>query len=160
MIRIEVATVFDLPADRVFDAERDISLHARTQAHRGERPVDGVTSGLIEEGQEVEWEAVHFGIRQRLRVRIAAMARPHSFRTEMVRGAFKSMRHDHLFQARGRGCCEKIDVLEIAAPWGPLGWLAERIFLGAYMRRFLRKKNADLKTILAEEGRCGPARAI
>ena len=73
MIRIEVRSHFDLPVEKVFDAERDISLHARTQAHRGERPVDGITAGLIEAGQEVEWEAVHFGVRQRLRVRIAAI---------------------------------------------------------------------------------------
>jgi ligand-binding SRPBCC domain-containing protein len=112
-----------------------------------------VTSGLIEEGQEVEWEAVHFGFRQRLRVRIAAMARPHSFRDIMVRGAFKSMRHDHLFRALESGHCEKIDVLEIEAPLGLLGWIAERLFLGAYMRRFLRNKNADLKAILEAEVR-------
>lgn len=152
MILIEEKTLFDLPAEAVFDAERDISLHARTQAHRGERPVDGVTSGHIEEGQEVEWEAVHFGIRQRLRVRIAAMARPHSFRTEMVRGTFKSMRHDHLFRSLGPGRTEKLDVMRIEAPYGPLGWLAERLFLGAYMRRFLRLKNADLKAILEGKG--------
>lgn len=153
MIRIEERSTFALPVETVFDAERDISLHARTQAHRGERPVDGVTSGLIEAGQEVEWEAVHFGIRQRLRVRIAAMDRPRSFRDVMVRGAFKSMRHDHCFRPLGEGHCEKIDVLEIEAPLGPLGWVAERLFLAAYMRRFLRTKNADLKAILETEGR-------
>lgn len=153
MIRIEVRSHFDLPVEKVFDAERDISLHARTQAHRGERPVDGITAGLIEAGQEVEWEAVHFGVRQRLRVRIAAMDRPRSFRVVMVRGAFKSMRHDHVFHGLDAGRCEKVDVLEIEAPGGPLGWVAERVFLGTYMRRFLQRKNADLKAILAAEGR-------
>jgi ligand-binding SRPBCC domain-containing protein len=148
MIRIEVRARFDLPVETVFDAERDITLHARTQRHRGERPVDGVTSGLIQAGQEVEWEARHFGIRQRLRVRIEAMDRPRSFRDVMVRGAFKALRHEHIFRALDRGRCEKLDVLEIEAPLGPLGWIAERLFLGAYMRRFLMRKNADLQTIL------------
>lgn len=153
MIRIVERSVFALPVEQVFDAERDISLHARTQAHRGERPVDGVTSGLIGVGQEVEWEAVHFGFRQRLRARIAAMDRPNSFQDVMVRGAFKSMRHDHQFRALGSGVCEKIDVLEIEAPLGPLGWVAERLLLGPYMRRFLRRKNSDLKAILEAEPR-------
>lgn len=153
MIRIEESLVIEAPLETVFDAERDIGLHAETQSHRGERPVDGVTSGLIEAGQEVEWEAVHFGIRQRLRVRIAAMDRPRSFRVEMVRGAFKSMRHDHLFRSLGDGRTKKSDVLEIEAPLGPLGRLMEVLFLEAYMRRFLRRKNADLKAILERAGR-------
>lgn len=152
MIRIEEKLVFEAPLETVFDAERDIGLHAKTQAHRGERPVDGVTSGLIEAGQEVEWEAVHFGVRQRMRVRISAMDKPRSFRVEMVHGAFKSLRHDHLFRILGEGRTEKSDVLEIEAPLGPLGRLAEILFLEAYMRRFLRRKNADLKAILEGKG--------
>lgn len=76
MLRIEEQSVFALPIETVFDGERDISIHSATQNHRSERAVGGVVSGLIEAGQEVEWEAVHFGIRQRLRVRITHMRRP------------------------------------------------------------------------------------
>jgi hypothetical protein len=148
MIRIEEVSTFRLPVEAVFDAERDIGLHERTQAGRGERAVDGVTSGLIEEGQETEWEAVHFGIRQRLRIRITAMRRPQSFRVEMVRGAFKCMVHDHVFRALPGGGTEKVDILLIEAPLGPLGRIAERLFLGAYMRRFLRCKNRALKALI------------
>lgn len=148
MIRIEELSTFRLPVEAVFDAERDIGLHEKTQAGRGERAVGGVTSGLIEEGQETEWEATHFGIKQQLRIRITAMRRPESFRVEMVRGAFRSMVHDHVFRALPGGGTEKLDILRIEAPMGPLGWLAERLFLGPYMRRFLRKKNAALKALI------------
>ena len=43
------------------------------------------------------------------------------------------------------------DVFEYSAPFGPLGWLAERLFLSAYMRRFLEKRNRELKAV-AESG--------
>jgi ligand-binding SRPBCC domain-containing protein len=152
LIRIEEKTVFNLPIEAVFDAERNISLHSATQGHRGERAVAGVISGLIEKGQEVEWEAVHFGIKQRLRVRITHMEKPDLFRDEMVFGAFKSMSHEHRFRSLGEGRTEKTDTMLIEAPWGLVGRIAEAFFLGAYMRRFLRKKNADLKAILERPG--------
>lgn len=148
MIRIGDSVDIDAPIDTVFDAERNLDLHAATQAHRGERAVGGVTSGLIEAGQEVEWEAVHFGIRQRLRVRITGMERPTWFRDEMLTGAFASMIHDHRFESLGPGRTRKTDLMVIAAPLGPLGRLAEILFLKAYMTAFLRKKNRDLKAIL------------
>lgn len=152
MITIRLETEFDLPIETVFDAERDISLHAATQSHRGERAIAGVVSGLIECGQEVEWEAVHFGIRQRLRVRITHMDKPVYFRDEMVSGAFRTMWHEHRFESLGPGRSRKTDIMAISAPLGPLGRLAEILFLKAYMTAFLRKKNSDLKGML-ESGR-------
>ena len=46
----------------------------------------------------------------------------------MVRGAFVRLVHDHLFVATFSGT-QMVDVLDYAAPWGPLGRLAERLFL-------------------------------
>jgi len=145
MIEIRERTVFEAPIEAVFDAERNIDLHSMTQGHRGERAVGGVMAGLIGQGQEVEWEAVHFGVKQRLRVRITNMVIPTYFRDEQVFGAFKRFTHEHIFKEVGEGRTEKTDVMRIEAPLGPLGWFAERVFLGDYMRRFLRKKNQDLK---------------
>jgi ligand-binding SRPBCC domain-containing protein len=155
MIKIEEKTLFHAPIETVFDAERDISLHSATQRHRGERAVAGVTSGLILQGQEVEWEAVHFGIKQRLRVRITHMEAPVFFRDEMVSGAFKSFSHEHRFTSIDGSRTEKTDSMLIEAPFGAIGWMAERIFLGAYMKAFLRRKNRDLRELL--ENRSTPA---
>jgi ligand-binding SRPBCC domain-containing protein len=148
MIRISHTVVIDAPIEAVFDAERNISLHADTQAHRGERAVAGVTTGLINLGEEVEWEASHFGIRQRLRVRITQMNRPVHFRDEMVKGIFTKFIHDHSFETTGHEQTTKTDVLEITAPLGPLGYIAERMFLGGYMKRFIRGKNLTLKKMI------------
>ena len=38
-----------------------------------------------------------------------------------------------------------IDDWDHAAPLGPLGWLADRLVLGRYMRRLLETRNAALK---------------
>ena len=39
------------------------------------------------------------------------------------------------------------DVLDYRAPRGPLGWLAERLFLSAYMRRFLLTRMRELNAL-------------
>jgi ligand-binding SRPBCC domain-containing protein len=148
VVNIEEKTIFNLPIQTVFDAERDISLHASTQKHRGEKAVAGVTSGLIECGQEVEWEAVHFGIRQRLRTRITHMEKPGYFRDEMVSGAFKSFYHEHFFLGLGGSLTEKRDVMVFEAPLGFLGRAAEVLVLAGYMRNLLRSKNLELKSML------------
>jgi ligand-binding SRPBCC domain-containing protein len=102
----------------------------------------------------VEWEAVHFGIRQRLRTRITSMEKPTTFLDEQVFGAFASMRHHHLFVALGPTRTEKRDIMEVRAPLGPSGRLAEVLFLKAYMTAFLRRKNRELKA-LVEKGMAG-----
>jgi ligand-binding SRPBCC domain-containing protein len=148
MMEIREKTLFEAPLQTVFDAERNIDLHSATQGNRGEKAVAGVTSGLIEKGEEVEWEAVHFGLKQRLRTRIVEMEKPDYFRTEQVFGAFKTFTHDHRFQDLGGGRTEKTDLMRIDAPFGLLGRLAEKLFLERYMRRFLKEKNAGLKALV------------
>jgi hypothetical protein len=48
------------------------------------------------------------------------------------------------------------DVVELEAPFGVLGRLAEKLFLGAYMRRLLVERGEQLKTMAeanaAQEG--------
>jgi ligand-binding SRPBCC domain-containing protein len=151
MITVQDSIIIDAPIEKVFDAERDISLHARTQEHRNERAIGGVTHGLINLGDEVEWEAKHFGVRQRLRVRITHMERPHYFRDEMIKGAFKKFSHEHFFTQIESGRIQKRDVLRIAAPWGPVGYIVEWLFLSRYMKRFLVEKNRSLKKIIEEK---------
>jgi hypothetical protein len=48
----------------------------------------------------------------------------------------------------GAALTRKTDLMIIETPLGPLGRLAEILFLKAYMTAFLRQKNRDLKAIL------------
>jgi ligand-binding SRPBCC domain-containing protein len=147
MPRIETVTVIAAPVESVFDLSRSIDVHQLSQAASGERAVSGRTSGLIEEGEEVTWEAVHLGFRQRLTSRIVAMDRPRHFRDSMRAGAFRRLDHDHFFEAIPGGGTRMTDLLDYTSPLGPLGRLADALFLERYMRRLLEGRNAVIRRI-------------
>ena len=146
MPTLTVETYIDAPIAVCFDLARDIGIHCQTASGTQERAVAGVTTGLIGLGEEVTFEAVHFGIRQRLTSRITQFDPPHSFVDEMQRGAFQSLRHVHTFREEGTGTV-MTDTLTWTAPLGVLGTLADRLFLEAHMRQFLTERNAKLKQI-------------
>ena len=145
---IQLFTTIAAPPDRVFDLARSIDVHQESMAHTNERVVAGVTRGLMSLGDEVTWEARHFGVRQRLTVRITTFERPIRFQDIMIRGAFKQMIHDHEFNAQASGTL-MIDRFDFESPFGIIGWLIDRIVLRSYMYRLLRRRNEILK-ILAE----------
>ena len=146
-MRIVVDTWIAASPEKCFDASRDIDLHTRSVAHTDERAIGGRTSGLIELGEEVAWEGVHFGLRLRHRSRITAFDRPRHFQDAMVKGHFRSFVHDHLYTAERGGTLMR-DVLEFASPYGPLGALVDHLVLGRYLRRFLEARAAVLRTEL------------
>ncbi len=143
---IELSTGIRAPIERVFDLARSIDAHVASTGQTRERAVAGRTSGLIELGETVTWEARHFGLKQRLTVRISEMEIPHFFEDVMTAGAFASMRHRHEFE-ESDGVTLMRDRFEFAAPMGILGRIAERLFLTAYMTRFLTIRNAHLKAV-------------
>jgi ligand-binding SRPBCC domain-containing protein len=97
-------------------------------------------------GDEVTWEARHFGIRQRLTVRVTAFDRPKHFQDIMVSGAFKRMVHDHEFAEHPAGTLMR-DRFEFESPLGVLGKIADWLFLTSYMRRFIVRRNEVLKQL-------------
>jgi len=106
--------------------------------------VAGVTSGLLEPGNEVTWQARHLGMRWHLTSRITAFDRPHHFRDEMVRGPFARLVHDHRFELTPAGTT-MTDEFDYALPWGWLGELADRVAVHAHLRRFLVRRAHALK---------------
>ncbi len=134
------------PPSRCFDLARDIDLHQRSTAASRERAVAGVTSGLLGRGDEVTWEATHFGVRQRLTSRITEFDPPNRFVDQMVRGAFARFRHEHQFLSIPDGT-DMVDIFDYTSPLGPLGRLADGLFLRRYMTRLLRARNAYLKRV-------------
>jgi ligand-binding SRPBCC domain-containing protein len=129
-----------------FDLARSVDAHVRSTARTGERAVRGKLTGLLELGDEVTWRARHLGFSQELTSRITAYDRPRHFRDTMVRGAFAGFQHDHFFVAAAGGTLVR-DVFEFRAPFGPVGWAAERLFLVRYMRRFLDARLHMLKQL-------------
>ena len=147
---IELSTVIRAPVELVFDLARSIDAHQDSTGGTEERAVAGVTKGLIGMDGEVTWEARHFGVKQRLSVRVTAFDRPNHFRDVMISGAFASMVHDHLFNEHPDGTLMK-DRFEFISPFGYVGRIVDWLFLTSYMRRFLIRRNVVLKQF-AESG--------
>ena len=152
MARIHIEVIARAPRDVLFDLSRDLDFHTRSLEHTGERIIGGKRGGLIELGEEVEWEARHFGLRLRLRSRIREMDRPRTFVDEQVRGPFSSFTHRHTFIDAADGATRMIDEWEHRAPLG----FATDLVLRGYMERLLRTRNA---AIVAEAERRVRSRA-
>jgi ligand-binding SRPBCC domain-containing protein len=148
---IKLETRIAAPPERVFDLARSIEAHQDTTGKTGEKAVAGVVAGLLGAGDAVTWEARHFGIRQRLKVKMTEFDRPRHFQDIMVEGAFAHMKHDHYFETIEGGTL-MIDRFEFGAPLGFLGVIAERLFLTSYMRGFIEKRNVILKHTAESDG--------
>jgi ligand-binding SRPBCC domain-containing protein len=134
--------------EQCFDAARDIGIHSQTVwPFTRERAVPEpgyVSQGLIGLGEKVIFEAVHFGLRQRLTAVITEFEYPTRFVDVMEKGAFRSLCHTHLFEKLEVGTT-MTDILEYRAPVGWLGSLFDWLILRHYMRAFLRYRQTKLK---------------
>jgi ligand-binding SRPBCC domain-containing protein len=108
--------------------------------------VAGKTKGLIEKDETVTWEAVHFGIKQKLTSEITIFQRPHHFRDSMLKGAFRRFDHDHFFETKDSHTVMK-DVFDYDSPLGFLGKLANALFLESYMTTLLKSRNELIKNV-------------
>jgi len=138
-----IVTEIAAPIDVCFDLSRSIDVHLDSMVASKERAVGGVTEGLIGAGEEVSWEARHFGIRWRMTSRITAFDPPHLFVDEMVRGPFALFRHEHHFLARGRET-RMTDILDVRMGVGPITPVANLIAT-AYLERLIRTRNATIR---------------
>ncbi|MEU0884252.1 SRPBCC family protein [Lentzea sp. NPDC005914] len=144
MTRFEVITGIAAPPRHVFDLSLDVGVHTASMAGSGERIVGGVTSGRMRLGDTVTWQARHFGLPWRMTSRISAFDPPGYFVDEQVEGPFRRWRHEHHFEPDGTGGTVMRDVVDFAAPLGPLGRLAELLVLDRYMPRLIRLRNEHL----------------
>jgi ligand-binding SRPBCC domain-containing protein len=149
MITLEEITLIAAPIERCFDLARSVEVHLAGNTHFGEQAValEGVTTGLLNLGDTVTWRARHFLIRQRLTSRITAFDPPAYFQDTMLRGAFRSMQHDHYFRTLPGGETEMRDVFRFAAPVPLLGRIAEALVLRRYMQTLLHERNAVIQQI-------------
>lgn len=146
MPTIRLETFIHAPPERCFDLSLSVDMHAQSQAYAHERPIAGVMTGEMHLGDRVTWEAVHFGIKQRLTSQITEYERPSRFTDEMIAGIFQQLQHTHLFVPQPHGTL-MIDVFTFRAPLGVLGRLAETLFLTRYMTGLLRSRNRYLKQV-------------
>lgn len=142
---IRLHTRIEADIRKVFDLARDIGLHQKSTFRTGEKAIAGKTSGLIELGETVTWKARHLGVMQTLTTKIVAMQKPHHFTDVMLKGAFSSMKHQHLFRQEGRYTV-MTDLFEFESPFGIIGQLFNAVFLKNYMKKFLLERNRLIKS--------------
>lgn len=141
---IHLETLIHAKIDVVFDLSRSIDLHQVSTANTEERAVGGRLSGLMELGESVTWQARHFGIVQTLTSEITAFEKPVYFVDEMVQGAFKAFKHEHLFVSRDQ-ITLMTDIFNYTSPFGIFGKVADTLFLKRYMEKFLMQRNMVIK---------------
>ncbi len=149
-MKIELRTIVDAPLERCFDLARNVDFHIHSVASSREQAIDGVTTGLIGLGEEVEWRAMHFGIWLKMRVGITALDRPRYFQDAMINGIFRYFRHDHIFEERKMNTL-MIDRLEFQSPPPLLGYLIDVVVLRPHLRRLLETRNRTLKAVAESE---------
>lgn len=145
-VTIRTTTTIHAKKEIAFDLSRCIELHETSTAQTKEKAIAGRTKGLIEIGETVTWRAKHFGIYQKLQVKITNMEKFEYFTDTMQKGAFKRFVHQHIFKEED-GATVMLDVFVYQSPLGVLGKLADWLFLKRYMTNFLTKRNEIIKEI-------------
>jgi ligand-binding SRPBCC domain-containing protein len=143
MGRIVLQTLVRAPTARCFDLARSTNAHVASQVDSGERVI-AAPRELLELGDEVTWEARHFGFRQRLTARITQMKSPTVFADDQVSGAFRSFRHVHRFDAVPGGTLV-VDDFTYRLPLGWIGLVVDLLLVRGYMRTLLRRRAAFLR---------------
>lgn len=144
MTEILLTTTIQAPIQTCFDLARSIDVHLQSTGRTQEKVVAGRQNGLCELNDEITWEAVHFGIRQRLSSRITRMEKPVFFEDTMLEGAFKSLRHEHYFEEKN-GSTEMRDVFRYEVPYGIFGKFFNWLILKKYLTSFISERNAIIK---------------
>ena len=150
MTEIYLQTFISAPMEICFNLARSIDLHKISLEHTSEKAIDGRTGGLIEKGEFVTWQAKHFGLNQKLSVKITEMNPPVYFCDEMTQGAFKTMRHEHFFGQKENGTL-MTDKFFYEVPFWIFGRVFNTLILENYMKRLLQTRNQTIRRIAESE---------
>lgn len=150
METIRSETWIDAPVERCFLLSLSVDLHVASARSSREQAIDGVTTGLISEGETVTFRGRHFGLRLLHKSRIEVM-RPYSyFRDVMVSGMFSHFEHEHHFAAMDDGTRMR-DEIRFIAPVGALGRVATKILVRRHVAAFLMERNRGIKQVAESE---------
>jgi ligand-binding SRPBCC domain-containing protein len=142
-VQFELTSMMPVGIEVAFDLSLSIDLHVDAFVGARERAIGGVVQGQINVGEFVTWRARHFGRTWTMTSVISEWDRPRCFVDEQREGPFKFFRHEHRFTAVGNGT-RMMDRVEYAAPFGPIGRIAERVVLDRYLRHLIDVRNTFL----------------
>jgi ligand-binding SRPBCC domain-containing protein len=151
MAIIKITTIINAPIKRCFNLALSVDLHKESVATTNEKAIAGITTGIMQLHDTVTWLAIHFGISFNMTSIIPILNKPTFFVSQMTKGPFKKLYHQHLFEEKN-GQTIMTDVFEFEAPFGLLGKLVEKLILIKHMNHFLIIRNAYLKKIAESDG--------
>ncbi len=146
MNTIRLTTWIDAPVERCFHLSLSIDLHVASARSTHERAVDGVTSGLIAEGETVTFRGRHLLLPRKHVSRIEMLRPCIYFREVMVAGSFRHFEHDHHFAAMDDGTRIR-DEIRFSMPYGVLGRAASKLYVRRRLLRMMTERNAFLKRV-------------
>lgn len=120
MTTIQLTTIINAPIEDAFNLSRDISFHLESASQTKEEAIAGVTSGLIGPNESVTWRGKHFGLFLKHTSKITTFDFPNYFTDEMIKGHFKTFKHQHVFGQKGTKT-EMVDIIEYKVPFGIFG---------------------------------------
>lgn len=150
MTTINLTTKINAPIQVVFDLNRNIDIHKLSTSKSNETAIDGVTTGLINQGETVTWRGKHFGIYFTHKSIISEMEFPNYFVDEMVEGRFKKFCHQHHF-VQEKSCTIMTDSIEYQTPFGMFGSLFDKIILQNYLTHFINERNDFIKKVAEKQ---------
>lgn len=139
-----IETSINASPEICFDLVRDISLHLETAGKTNEKAVAEKIHAKIALGETASFESKHFGFTQHLTVKITEFKKPFRFTDEMLEGNFKSFKHIHEFILQNDQTLMR-DTLIWTSPFGVLGKIVDLLLLKNHLRKFVRRRNAELK---------------
>ncbi len=134
------------PIEKCFDLARNLDLHIESMKDTEEKVIAGKLAGLIDLGEQVIWQARHFGLSFKMTNKITAMKPPFYFVDEMLSGPFKTLHHQHHFTLAD-AYTEMTDTFAFQSPMGILGRLVDLLFLKRYMHKLLTARNQVIKSV-------------
>src|SRR5271170_6043245 len=143
---IRLQTWIDAPVERCFLLSLSVDLHLASTSRTLEHTIDGVTTGLIGEGESVTFRARHLGRWWQHTSRIEALRPCSYFRDVMVAGAFRQFEHDHHFAPMDDGTRIR-DEVRFSIGWGTLG----RRLARRRLKEFLIERSAVIKRVAESE---------
>jgi ligand-binding SRPBCC domain-containing protein len=150
METIRLESWIDAPVERCFLLSLSVDLHLASARSSREQAVEGVTTGLISEGETVTFRGRHLGLKLRHKSRIEVL-RPYSyFRDVMVTGVFSHFEHDHHFAAMDDGTRMR-DEIRFIPPLGKLGRFATKVLVRRHVAAFLVERNSAIKQVAESE---------
>ena len=147
MFVIRHSLLVHAPIQRVFALSRSVEVVER-ELHMA--PVEGRTSGLVEEGDVIRWEGLQLGFPNYHVSQIGRFDPPYGFTDCMIAGRFRSFEHDHHLSPTGTATLMR-DEICFSLPLGPAGWFVGAFVMCPHINKLLHRRFRLIKRLAESE---------